>query len=171
MRVCKYCVHATRVAHIINRAAGDWYGRLGVKAAKPVGRRPGTLSGGNQQKVSLAKWLAIGPARHLAGRADTRCRCRGQGRDLCTDPTDGGRRRCGARNLFGTAGTVADLRPDRGGGAGPCGGHGPPPPRPAKKACLNWHSGKTKPHDLARHEKWTVATSRPSCATRFPTRG
>ena len=34
--------------------------RLGVKAASPS-VAVGTLSGGNQQKVSLAKWLAIGP--------------------------------------------------------------------------------------------------------------
>jgi ABC-type sugar transport system ATPase subunit len=40
--------------------ARDWMERLGVKAAgaaTPVG----TLSGGNQQKVSLARWLATGP--------------------------------------------------------------------------------------------------------------
>jgi ABC-type sugar transport system ATPase subunit len=34
--------------------------RLGVKAAGP-GVAVGTLSGGNQQKVSLAKWLATKP--------------------------------------------------------------------------------------------------------------
>jgi ABC-type sugar transport system ATPase subunit len=40
--------------------AAGWMERLGVKAASgavPVG----TLSGGNQQKVSLAKWLATRP--------------------------------------------------------------------------------------------------------------
>ncbi len=40
--------------------ARDWMGRLGVKASGPAAQ-VGTLSGGNQQKVSLAKWLATGP--------------------------------------------------------------------------------------------------------------
>ncbi len=44
----------------IGAFARDWMTRLGVKAASPS-VAVGTLSGGNQQKVSLAKWLAIGP--------------------------------------------------------------------------------------------------------------
>ncbi len=40
--------------------ARDWIGRLGVKAASGTVAVE-TLSGGNQQKVALAKWLAIRP--------------------------------------------------------------------------------------------------------------
>lgn len=46
-----------------NRIAGfarDWMERLGVRAAGP-GVAVDTLSGGNQQKVALAKWLATAP--------------------------------------------------------------------------------------------------------------
>ncbi len=40
--------------------ATEWMGRLGVKARGPD-TVVGTLSGGNQQKVALAKWLATAP--------------------------------------------------------------------------------------------------------------
>ncbi len=40
--------------------AREWMGRLGVKAASPEVAVE-TLSGGNQQKVALARWLAVGP--------------------------------------------------------------------------------------------------------------
>ena len=40
--------------------AGAWVGRLGIKAAN-VDAPVQTLSGGNQQRVVLAKWLATGP--------------------------------------------------------------------------------------------------------------
>ena len=43
-----------------NRAAAEWAGRLEVKTAA-LDTEVGTLSGGNQQKVVLAKWLATHP--------------------------------------------------------------------------------------------------------------
>ena len=43
-----------------NRAAREWASRLEVKAAA-LDTEVGTLSGGNQQKVVLAKWLATEP--------------------------------------------------------------------------------------------------------------
>ncbi|WP_411698636.1 sugar ABC transporter ATP-binding protein [Conyzicola sp.] len=43
-----------------NRAAREWASRLEVKAAT-LDTEVGTLSGGNQQKVVLAKWLATNP--------------------------------------------------------------------------------------------------------------
>jgi rhamnose transport system ATP-binding protein len=41
-------------------SAGTWAGRLQVKAGS-LDSEGGTLSGGNQQKIVLAKWLATGP--------------------------------------------------------------------------------------------------------------
>jgi rhamnose transport system ATP-binding protein len=43
-----------------NRAAREWASRLEVKSAA-LDTEVGTLSGGNQQKVVLAKWLATNP--------------------------------------------------------------------------------------------------------------
>ena len=63
-------------------------------------RRPhrpvAVLSGGNQQKVVVGKWLAAGCARVHLRRADARHRRRRQGRDLPLDRRAGaeGRRRC-----------------------------------------------------------------------------
>ena len=42
------------------RSAHDWSARLQVKAGS-LDSEGGTLSGGNQQKIVLAKWLATGP--------------------------------------------------------------------------------------------------------------
>jgi rhamnose transport system ATP-binding protein len=43
-----------------NRAAGPWAGRLEVKTSA-LDARAATMSGGNQQKVVIAKWLATDP--------------------------------------------------------------------------------------------------------------
>lgn len=44
-----------------NKAAGPWAGRLQVKTSA-LDMRASTMSGGNQQKVVIAKWLATQPA-------------------------------------------------------------------------------------------------------------
>ena len=44
----------------LRAAVGDWIARLGIKASDPD-LPVRTLSGGNQQRVVLAKWLATGP--------------------------------------------------------------------------------------------------------------
>ena len=43
-----------------NRAAGPWAGRLEVKTSA-LDMTAATMSGGNQQKVVIAKWLATDP--------------------------------------------------------------------------------------------------------------
>ncbi|WP_037603465.1 sugar ABC transporter ATP-binding protein [Streptacidiphilus rugosus] len=58
-------LEATSTAGLMNRGAErdratDWAVRLQVKYAR-LADAVGTLSGGNQQKVVLAKWLATGP--------------------------------------------------------------------------------------------------------------
>ena len=59
--------------------------RLGIKCAGP--EQPiRELSGGNQQKVLLARWLCMNPQPPDPRRADPRHRCRRQGRDPEPDP-------------------------------------------------------------------------------------
>ena len=73
----------------------------------------GLLSGGNQQKVALARWLAIKPVGADPGRADA-----GRGRGLeIRDPRAHGRPGRGGRgdshDLFGAARDPGDERPHR----------------------------------------------------------
>ena len=61
-----------------NRAARVWASRLEVKASA-LSTTAGTLSGGNQQKVVLGKWLATRACRAHHRRTDARHRCRHEG--------------------------------------------------------------------------------------------
>ncbi len=67
-----------------SRIAADYVERLRVKTPslnQPIGK----LSGGNQQKVVLARWLATQAQGADSRRAHARHRCRREGRDLCPD--------------------------------------------------------------------------------------
>ena len=63
---------------------------LRIKARSPDALA-NQLSGGNQQKVVIGKWLEIGPEGVPARRPDPRRRRRRQARDLRPDPRDVGR--------------------------------------------------------------------------------
>ena len=72
--------------------AADFVERLGDQDGRRSTTPVGNLSGGNQQKVALARWLAAEPGGADPRRADAGGGRRGQGRD---PPADGraGRRR------------------------------------------------------------------------------
>ena len=90
-------------------AVEHWLRRLAVKA-RHAGQQVQTLSGGNQQKVALARVLHQEADILLLGRADPRHRRRDEGRDL--SPDRGARRagQGGALRQLLSAGTAGDLR-------------------------------------------------------------
>ena len=98
---------------------------LDRRARHPAAGRPARtvrlLSGGNQQKVLVGKWLARAAARPHPRRADGRRRRRRQGRDL-RDPARRARPgRRGARGLVRPRGGDDARRPHRRDGVGPAG--------------------------------------------------
>ena len=60
--------------------------QLAIHASGPE-QVAGTLSGGNQQKLVIGKWLQAVSQNSASGRADSRDRCRGKGRHLPPDST------------------------------------------------------------------------------------
>ena len=70
--------------------AGRFVRQLGIKTPS-LATRVGNLSGGNQQKVALARWLAAKPGLAHSRRADPGGRRRGQGRDPPADERAGRR--------------------------------------------------------------------------------
>ena len=100
------------------RVAADAVRRLGVRCTG-IEQVAATLSGGNQQKVVIGKWLATRPARAAARRADPRHRRRRQAGDLRADPR-ARRRGAGDRDgELGAARAPAARRPDPGDVGGP----------------------------------------------------
>ena len=67
-----------------DRIVDTFMKRLRIKASSPE-QKVGELSGGNQQKVLLARWLCLRAEGPAAGRADPRHRRRRQGRGAGAD--------------------------------------------------------------------------------------
>ena len=86
--------------------------RLHIKTATMLQEVVG-LSGGNQQKVVLAKWLAHEPSRAHARRADTRHRRSRKSGDLSGDCLAGRKRDRHPAGQLGTGGSDRPLRSRR----------------------------------------------------------
>ena len=86
--------------------------RLDIRTPS-VATEAGTLSGGNQQKVVLAKWLSMQPQRDDLRRADARHRRRRQERDLRADARARRRRRRHPDDLQRHGGGDRRQRPHR----------------------------------------------------------
>ena len=96
----------TRAAERLRRAVAH-------QGAVAVRRRSATLSGGNQQKVALARWLSITPVGPHPRRADAGRRRRLEGRDPRAD-ADARRARPGDHHdLVGAAGDPRHERSHR----------------------------------------------------------
>ena len=72
-------------------ACADYVRQLGIKTPG-IEQRVANLSGGNQQKVVIAKWVACAPENPDRGRADARHRHRRQGGGACPAGPAGRRR-------------------------------------------------------------------------------
>ena len=96
---------------------------LAIRASGPK-QTAGTLSGGNQQKVVIGKWLATDATRAAARRADPRHRRWRQGRDLPAHPRAVGAGYRHPGRQLGDAGVACPQRP-----------HPRPAGGPARRRC------------------------------------
>ncbi len=99
-------ISPSKKANVVNH----WISALGVKIGSPEDPIR-TLSGGNQQRVAIAKWLAIGPKILDSRCPNGRCRCRRKGRHLRHRPQTRGPGAGDHPDLRRTAGGLLQRRP------------------------------------------------------------
>ena len=123
-----------RASYVEHAAHQDAVGRA---------RRRKNLSGGNQQKVVIAKWLRQGLRHPDLRRADARHRRRRQGGDLPAAQRARRRGQVDHHDLVGAARDPADVAPDRRDVRGPRHRRRSTPPRPRRRAsCTTRRCGR-----------------------------
>ena len=153
-----------RMAQAATRAGAGY----GFRAER-IGETARNLSGGNQQKVLLARWRFTTPRILLARRADARHRHRREGGDHGLARGDGLGRARDRDRLLGARGGRRPQRPRRRAGRGPPDGPARPRRRPHHPHSDHVHRVRTGRCSCSRLGSSSPA-SRPPTARSTPTR-